>query len=392
MLGASQVLLAQPFSTLREATAAEVKVELSAGKTEYPRFEPVRLHLKTTYLGIVDSGKFDERLARNLWLFTDLRVRGPVPPPYDSLGGYGLGQGMMPEDTPIRVRAALPGDSLEADFWIFPVCLLSALGEYEVWIQGTEAVGERRPYESNHVRITVVEPQGKEKEALDFTRNPKVMLTLWGGPNPGLGSQGEKELFGKMVLSDSHLRLPFLQAFVRKAEGSVYHPFALFSLSRNYLYGWAETRKKDKMGATYVYSREPDYELLLQSADEFLKLYPDHPLANEEHFFRLVAFHGLGKKDEATKEYDLIHERLAPLEKMLWEEFKRSGGHEWEEEKARADMEKGPLYVWAAAKKIKDLYEKNLLLGKKQEDPKKQHLPVQSQEVRDTFQSRWAPW
>jgi hypothetical protein len=115
-------------------------------------------------------------------------------------------------------------------------------------------------------------------------------------------------------------------------------------------------------------------------------------VANEEYLFRLVALHGLGKKDEATKEFDLIHERLAPMERMLWEEFKRSGGHEWEEEKARADMEKGPLYVWTAAKKIKDLYEKNQLLDQKREDPKKVHLPVQSQEVRDAFHSHWAPW
>jgi hypothetical protein len=386
---ASQIVFPQSFVYALEATTAEAKLELSAEKAEYPRCEPVRIHLKITYLGVVDSGQADGRLERRLTLFTDLHVRGPVPCPrmLGDNGTIGLGQGQMPEGMPLRGRAVLPGDSLEADFYVFPVCLLSAPGEYEIWIEGKECCWKGRLYESNHLRITVVEPQGKEKEALDFARDPKVLLTLCGGPNPGLGPQGERELFGKLVLTDRNLRLPFLQEFVRKAEGSVYHPFALFSLSRNYLYGAAETRLRGKR-YNAEYSWEPDYELLLQSADEFLKLYPDHPLANEEHFFRLVALYGLGKKDEAAKEYDLIHERLAPLEKMLAGE----AAQYQDERSLRYWMEKSPLYVWAAAMKARDLYEKDLLFGQKRKDPANRHLPVQTEEVRDIFQSRWAPW
>lgn len=397
MIGASQACFAQPYFDLRHATAAETKLELSAGKLEYPRYEPVRLHLKMIFLGVVDSGQVDQRLARNLTLFTNLRIRGPVPAPYENPATCGLEQ-MMPEDSPLSGRAALAGDSLEADFWIFPLALLSAPGEYELWMEGKECCWQNRPYESNHVRITVVEPQGKEKEALDFIKGPERLLALMGGPTGPLlpTSDKSKALYGHPVYTLTEL-MPFWQDFVHKSEGSAYHPFALFALSRAYFLGWTETGKKES-GLKYMYSREPDYELLLQAADEFLRLYPSHSFASEEHLFRLVALYGLGKKDEAAKEFATIHEKLDPLEKTLTEEFRRNGGFESEEGRFKETLEEckprneGTLYILGAAKKLKTLYETDMLpWGKRHKDARVTYWPVQTQELNDVFQSRWRP-
>ena len=294
---------------------------------------------------------------------------------------------------------ALPGDSLDADFWVFPIGLFSAAGEYEIWIEDKECCWKHRVYESNHVKVTVVEPQGKEKEAFDFAKGPAQLLALMGGPIGALGSPDTKALYGHSMFEVKY-RVPFWQAFIEKARGSSYHPFALCALSRAYYLGWGQTRLK---GTRYNrdYSFEPDYELLLQATEEFLRLYPNHPLANEEHLFRLVALYGLGKKDEAAKEFDLIHERTAPLEKMLWDEYRRSGIHQWDEEQAKSWMEKGPLYVWGAAQKMRDLYVKDLFNGAKRVNPRANPgqtitetpplVPIQVEELAEIFQSHWSP-
>lgn len=400
IVNASQALLAQVFFNPHNATAAEVRMELSAGKKEYPRFEPIRLHFRVTFLGVVDSSEADYRLARGINVCNALHFRGPLPPPYDTLGSYGLAQGQMPEDAPLPGHIALPGDSLDADFWIFPICMFSATGEYEIWIGDKECCWKQRTYESNHVKLTVVEPQGKDKEAFDFAKGSAQLLALMGGPIGALGSPAAKVLYGRSMYEVQE-RMPFWQAFVEKARGSSYHPFALLALSRAYYLGWGQTRLK---GRRYNrdYSLEPDYELLLQTADEFLMLYPNHPLANEEHLFRLVALYGLGKKDEAAKECDLIHERLVPIETMLWEEFQRQGGREWDSDRARDYMEEGPLYVWASARKVRDLYEKGVLNGAIRPNPRAAPgqppaeapplVPIQVEELAKIFQSRWAPW
>ncbi len=382
----------------REALPSEVRIELSSDKTEYALYEPVVLHLTVTYLGNYTSKEINSDLERVVFGYYPVWANGPFRPVAHTTTPPTRKIAVMPFTGPERA-VLLPGESLERDFWIYPntgYSVTASPGDYEVWIAPEgDWVDSNRRFESNHLKIKVVEPQGKEKEAFDCAKTPQRLLCLMNHPIGTMAHMMEneaKEIYGHRNPNLTEA-IKFCQMFVHKAEGSAYHPFALFALSREYFFGWAETRKKPTKRKN-TFSHEPDYELLLQSTDEFIKIYPDHLLADEIHFFRLVALYGLGKKEEAAKEYDLIHERLAPLEKMLWEQFRRTKGQEWEKEDYTKKLAEGPLYVLSAAEKVKDLFENIMANGEKRKtiyDFSYIEWPVQVRELEGLFKSRWSP-
>ncbi len=389
----------------REALPSEVRIELSSDKTEYALYEPVLLHEKVTFLGNYASQELDAKIERTVspgyWGSCPFWASGPFKPaPYqENQFTHTIGVVALPSSEGKKNAVLLPGDSLERDYWIYPntgPSVTASPGDYEIWIapEGDWVVPARR-FESNHLKIRVVEPQGRDKEAFDYAKTPKRLLALMGGPG-GIGPVTKEEIKAQprgRAFSMKDDGIPFWQGFVRKSEGSVYHPFALFALSRAYFHGWAETRKMPTKRKD-TFSREPDYELLLKSTDEFIKLYPDHPLADEAHLFRLVALYGLGKKDEATKEFEVIREKHATLEKALWEQFRKNGRRDWSDEQASAEMTKGPLYVLSAAEKMKDLFENNMVNGSKRKttyDYSYSEWPVQVRDIEGQFESRWSP-
>jgi hypothetical protein len=392
-----------------DARPSEVRIELSSDKTEYSIFEPVILRLKVTYLGNYDSNELDPRLERVVSGYYPFWVSGPFKCPSSTYRTSAI------PITGMESAVLMPGDSLERDLWLSPGALLATFtvpGDYEVWIAPEgEWVDSNRRFESAHLKIKVVEPKGVDGEAFKFAKNGYILQSLMAGRFVFNDAKNRK-LFGLPTadLSNTKSAIVVWTEFVTKFQGSGYRPYVLISLCGSYYRGYARTREinetwtKDysgkKWGKTY-YSHEPDYELLLQSADLFLKDYPNHPLAYEAHYYRFCSLLGLNNRKEAEKELEAIRAFRKPLDDRAV-----TGG--WQpniREEILAKDNLKYLYVNTAASKLLDLWDKGLINGvprrlDREEKPATpeladgppfpvKHHPFQAEEIAEIFSTKW---